>query len=488
MGNFIGIDIGTSSVKAIMVDAAGALMAQASLPLTTSNPKPLWSEQDPSDWWRAVEQTLDQLRRSSPQAWADVAAIGLSGQMHGAVLVDAEDRLIRPAILWNDGRARAEAKALNEAVPDLGDIAGVPAMVGFTAPKLLWLKRHEPENFVRIARIFLPKDYIRWRLTGGHATDMTDASGTLWLDVAERRWSPRVIAATGIRAEQLPALKEATDIAGTLAVPLARSWGLSGNVLVAIGTGDTAAAAIGLGAIADGDGFISLGTSAQYFVAADRHRPHPETHVHAFAHALPGRWFQTAAILNGAGLLGWVARLLDAPIETLLAEAEANYTGPSPLTALPYLAGERTPHNDPDAKAVIYGLTPGATRADIVQAALEAVAFALADGQDALAKAETFASHLAVTGGGARSLFWMRLLANVLDRPLMVHGGGAFGPALGAARLARLALARETPESVCLKPAGGIEIVSDPSLVSAYAEKREAFRRLYKALRNVFST
>jgi len=483
---FIGVDIGTSSVKAIMVDETEALLASASEPLATQNPQELWSEQDPLAWWQAVERVLARLREEAPNAWHGVRALGLSGQMHGAVLLDAQGRLIRPAILWNDGRAGVETQILNRAVPGLGEIAGVPAMVGFTAPKLIWLARHEPENFRRIARILLPKDYIRLRMTGSHATDMTDASGTLWLDVARRRWSDAIIAASGISIDQLPPLAEGADLAGILQSDIARSWGLAGDVAVAIGTGDTAAAAIGLGAIADGDGFISLGTSAQYFVAADRHRPHPETYVHAFAHALPDRWFQTAAILNGAGLLGWVSRLLGAPIETLLAEAEAAYAGPSSLTALPYLAGERTPHNDPEAKGVIYGLTPGATRADIVQAALEAVAFALADGQDALAKAETFATHLAVTGGGARSLFWMRILANVLDRPLIVHGGSAFGPALGAARLARLALTKEPPESVCRRPSGGIAVEPEEHLVSAYREKRKSFRLLYAALRDVF--
>lgn len=486
MSIFVGVDIGTSSVKAILVDEDERLLASASQPLMTQNPLALWSEQDPLDWWQAVEQTLAGLRREAPEAWRGVKSLGLSGQMHGAVLLDAQGRLIRPAILWNDGRAGEETQYLNEAVPGLGEIAGVPAMVGFTAPKLLWLARHEPENFRRIARILLPKDYVRWRMTGGFATDMTDASGTLWLDVARRRWAQAIIEATGIRTDQLPVLAEGADLAGILKSDIARSWGLPGDVAVAIGTGDTAAAAIGLGAIADGDGFISLGTSAQYFVAADRHRPHPETYVHAFAHALPDRWFQTAAILNGAGLLGWISRLLGAPIETLLAEAEEAFTGPSSLTSLPYLAGERTPHNDPHAKGVIYGLTPGVTRAEIVQSALEAVAFALADGQEALAKAETFATHLAVTGGGARSQFWMRILANVLDRPLIVHGGGAFGPALGAARLARLALTKEAPESVCRRPAKGITVEPQERLVSAYREKRRNFRLLYASLRGVF--
>lgn len=487
LGNFIGIDIGTSAVKAILVDEDETLLAGAAQPLGTQNPHALWSEQDPLEWWRAVERVLAQLCEEAPKAWREVKALGLSGQMHGAVLLDAQGGLIRPAILWNDGRAATETRRLNDMVPRLGEIAGVPAMVGFTAPKLLWLERHEPDNFRRIARILLPKDYIRLCMTGVHATDMTDASGTLWLDVARRQWSREIIAATGIRIDQLPALAEGADLAGTLRADVAAALGLPRDVAVAIGTGDVAAAAIGLGAIADGDGFISLGTSAQYFVAADRHRPHPETFVHAFAHALPDRWFQTAAILNGAGLLGWLAQVLGAPIETLLAEAEAAFAGPSPLTSLPYLAGERTPHNDPDAKAVIYGLTPGVTRAGIVQSALEAVAFALADGQDALAKAETFATHLAVTGGGARSLFWMRILATVLDRPLMVHGGGAFGPALGAARLARLALTGEPSESVCLRPVKGVEVAPDPHLVAAYRDKRADFIRLYATLRAGFA-
>jgi xylulokinase len=484
---YIGLDIGTSAVKALLIDEAETVLAHASEALVTEHPRPLWSEQDPEIWWQATLRALAHLRRDAPETWHRVEAIGLSGQMHGAVLLDKSHRVIRPAILWNDGRSAADAEALNRAVSDLGRIAGVPAMPGFTAPKLLWLAREEPEHRAKIAMIILPKDHVRFRLTGEFATDMTDASGTCWLDVGKREWSPAIMAATGITAAMLPRLGEGPEVSGRLKPVIADELGLPKNLPVAFGAGDTTAAACGLGAIHDGDGFISLGTSAQYFIAADAHRPAPETFIHAYAHALPRRWAQIAALLNGGSALAWAADLFGhMPIDALLAEVERDFKQPSPVLFLPYLTGERTPHNDPAAKGVLYGLTPGVTRADIIQAVLEGVAFAIADGETALKAAGIGASRLAVTGGGARSELWMRILASALGRSLEINAVSELGPALGAARLARMAVTGQSAAAVCRKPAASHVIEPDMALAQAYGERRERFRLLYRSLRESF--
>lgn len=485
MSSYIGLDIGTSAVKALLAGEDGRARATASVPLAISRPKPLWSEQNPQDWWSAVREALAALAASA--SLAGVRAVGLSGQMHGAVLLDRAQNVIRPAILWNDGRATCESGELNSAVPEIGTIAGVPAMPGFPAPKLMWLARHEPEYFARIAHILMPKDYVRLRMTGALATDMCDASGTLWLDVAARRWSDEMIAASGIDRAWLSPLHEGSGITGTVRPALASEWGLDAGVKVAAGAGDAAAAAIGMGVIDEGDGMVSIGTSAQYFVASRLHRPAPRAMVHAYAHGLPGRWSQTAALLNGASCLGWAAALFrDTRLDDLVAEAAAKFRGPSDVLFLPYLVGERSPLNDPHARGVIYGLTPGAGAADLIQAVMEGVAFALADGQDSLASAGITARSLAVTGGGAKSRLWMRILASVLARPLTLHPGTDYGPALGAARLARLSVTGETAEAVCPAPMGGVIIDPEPDLVSSYAGRLERFRALYAALKPNF--
>ncbi|MGE3830504.1 MAG: xylulokinase [Parvibaculaceae bacterium] len=484
---YIGLDIGTSAVKALLIGETDMPLAHASEPLVTAHPHPLWSEQDPDIWWQAALKALAHLRREAPDAWRNVKGLGLSGQMHGAVLLDRSHRVIRPAILWNDGRSAADAEALNRTLPDLGRVAGVPAMPGFTAPKLLWLAREEPQHHAKIAMILLPKDHVRFRLTGEFATDMTDASGTGWLDVGKRRWSDPILAATGISTAMLPRLGEGPEVSGQLLPAIADELGLPRGLPVAFGAGDATAAACGLGAINDGDGFISLGTSAQYFIAAGAHRPAPQTFIHAYAHALPQRWAQIAALLNGGSALAWAAELFGhMPIAALLEETERNFTSPSPVLFLPYLTGERTPHNDPAAKGVLYGLTPGMGRSDLIQAVLEGVAFALADGEAALTAAGSAADILWVTGGGARSALWMRILANVLARPLEIDAGNELGPALGAARLARMAVTGETAAHICRKPSASHRVEPDRALAQAYGERRERFRLLYRSLRDSF--
>lgn len=485
---YIGIDIGTSAVKALLVDENQMVLAEAEVPLPISRPHPLWSEQDPEDWWRATEQALGALRTAAPAPYAATVAIGLSGQMHGAVLMDAADRVLRPAILWNDGRSHAECAELEHRVPDLGQIAGVPAMPGFTAPKLVWVARHEPQIFASVAHVLLPKDYIRFRLTGEYVSEMSDAAGTLWLDEAARDWSAEIVGATGLDPAVMPRLVEGSDAAGTLAAPVASALGLKAGVIVAGGAGDAAAGGIGIGAIDEGDAFISLGTSGQYFVVNETYRPHPDAYVHAFAHALPGRWFQMAAMLNGASALAWAASMVgETDIGALLDRVAATPSKNDKLVFLPYLAGERTPLNDPYARGVFFGLDPATGTTDVIRAVLEGVAFSFADAQAALAAAGTRPARMGAIGGGAKSALWMKMFADVLGVQIVLHEGGAKGPAFGAARLAILAATGGQPGRICTAPQINATIDPDLSETERYKPKIERFRRLYRALKDEFA-
>ncbi|HTT37611.1 MAG TPA: xylulokinase [Burkholderiales bacterium] len=484
---FAGIDVGTSAVKALLADEDQHVVAEASEALPISRPRPLWSEQDPEDWWRVVGKAMARLKQAAPDSFASVRALGLSGQMHGAVLLDRERAVLRPAILWNDGRSYDECRVLEQKLPDLGRIAGVPAMPGFTAPKLLWLAKHEPHVFSRVRTVMLPKDYVRFRLSGEIATDMSDAAGTLWLDEATRAWSAPVLAATGLTMEQMPRLVEGSDPSGTLRPDLAREWGLPQDVVIAGGGGDAAAGAVGIGAVSDGDAFVSLGTSGQYFVSMDAYRPFPEAFIHAFCHAVPDHWYHMAAMLNGASCLAWAAKLVGAQsIDALLARVEANYRGAGQIVFLPYLTGERTPHNDPYARGVFFGLDVEASTEALIQSVLEGVAFSFAEAQDCLAMAGTRVDRVAAIGGGTRSPLWMRILASAIDKPVMLYREGAAGPAFGAARLARLAVTGESVREVCKAPPVTEVIEPEAPLVDAYRSAGEKYRRLYRTLREEF--
>jgi xylulokinase len=484
--HFLGIDVGTSAVKAILVDERQTAVAEADVPLQVSRPHDLWSEQDPEIWWDAVQSALDQLRTQSPSALPEIRGIGLSGQMHGAVLLDENDLPLRPAILWNDGRSFREAQELGTKHPELSHIMGVIPMPGFTAPKLVWLARHEPEIFRAVRKVMLPKDYIRLKLTGEIVTEMSDAAGTWWLDEAKRDWSDDALAATGLSRDQMPSLVEGSQPSGTLRADIAQRWGLRSDVVVAGGGGDAAAGAVGLGAIEDGSAFISLGTSGQLFVTTQDFSPAPEALVHSFCHAVPGRWFQMAAMLNAASCLAWGAQLLKRDIGELLSETEAAYRKPSSVLFLPYLAGERTPHNDPYARGVFFGLSPQTQQTDLVQAILEGVAFSFADAKQCLQQAGTSLTHAGMIGGGSRSAFWARIFASVLNVPMVRYQGSDKGPAFGAARLARIAATGETPQAVCTAPSILETIEPQPQLVELYGPRIEAFRSLYRALKPEF--
>lgn len=483
--SFLGIDLGTSEVKLLLLDANGRAVGRAAAPLSVSRPHPLWSEQAPQDWWSATERAVASLRDAAPAAFARIRSIGLSGQMHGAVLLGANDDVLRPAILWNDGRSHAECGELARRAPSLHTVAGNLAMPGFTAPKLLWVKAHEPELFARVKSVLLPKDYLRLRLTGEKVSDPSDAAGTLWLDVAARDWSDGLLAACDLSRAQMPRLVESNRPSGVVLPQVAKAWGLGPEVVVAGGAGDNAASAVGIGAVQPGDGFVSLGTSGVLFVVNDRFRPNPASAVHAFCHALPQRWHQMSVMLSAASCLKWFVGFSGAADEAALLAEVAQLPAAALRNApvfLPYLAGERTPHNDPFAQGAFVGLAHGHSRAACGYAVLEGVTFGLADGLAALQAAGTTVSRLSLVGGGARSGLWAQLIADVLNVQIVTHAGGDAGGALGAARLGWMA-AGGAESQVCTAPAVAQSYRPDVPRHAALQLRLQRFREIYHCLK-----
>jgi xylulokinase len=480
---YLGLDIGTSGVKAVLTDERGAIAAQGADSLEVSRPQPGFSEQAPADWWRAAVNAVRALPGASRAA---VQAVGLSGQMHGATLLDDSDQPLRPAILWNDGRSARECLELERREPDSRAITGNIMMPGFTAPKLLWIARHEPEVFRRTACVLLPKDYVRLKLTGEKISDMSDASGTGWLNVGRREWSDAMLAATGLNRSHMPRLAEGTSPAGTLSAGAAAELGLP-RVVVAGGGGDNAASAAGVGVVAPGQAFLSLGTSGVLFVVTDKFRPNAGRAAHAFCHCLPDRWHQMSVMLSAAASLDWAARLAgESDLPRLVAAAGARGLTRQAPFFLPYLSGERTPHNDPHARGVFFGIGADTLAADLTLSVLEGVAFAFADGLDVLLEAGSSVGEISVTGGGARLPFWGELIAAALNRPLTYRRGSEVGAALGAARLARLARGTERVEDVCVAPPVDHRVAPDAALAELLAARRPTYGRLYQNLKNTF--
>lgn len=480
MAHFLGLDLGTSGLKGVLVNDRGQVIASHLCEYPLHHPQPLWSEQHPEDWWQACLQVAQALRQQAPQAWQDVVALGLSGQMHGAVLVDQHQQPLRPAILWNDGRAHQQCQLLRQRCPALGQLAGVQAMPGFTAPKLLWVAEHEPELFARLRWVMLPKDYLRLRLTGEVVTDCSDAAGSLWLDQQQRQWSPALVEASGIQLQQLPRLVEGDAISAQLSHQAAQALQLRPGLIVAGGGGDAATGALALGAFNPGQGFITLGTSSQYWIATEGYRPQPESLLHAFAHALPGRWYQMACLLNGASPLLWFAQICGQSPGQLLAEAEAAYQPANDVLFLPYLRGERTPHNNPFARASFHGMDGRSQRPQLTQAILEGICFSLAQCQQLLAQAGAELEQVGALGGGARNRFWLQLLANVLNKPVLQYEDSQSGPALGAARLAMLAWQPADPAHYCPPPPVLACLQPDPALHAQYQPRYHRFLQLYQ--------
>jgi xylulokinase len=413
---------------------------------------------------------------------AAVRGIGLSGHMHGAVLLGAGDEVLRPCILWNDGRAAAECRELEAAEPRLREIAGNIAMPGFTAPKIAWVRRHEPQIYENIAKVLLPKAYIRLLLTGEHIEDMSDAAGTLWLDVGKRDWSDALLAVTGLGRAHMPALVEGSAPAGVLRPQLAARWGMSGRVVVAGGAGDNAAAACGIGAIRPGEGFVSLGTSGVLFVSNDRFRPNTAGAVHAFCHAVPNTWHQMGVILSATDSLNWLSHVTGRSQPELSAAAEAGFRGPGEEIFLPYLSGERTPHNNAGARGSFVGLSHLSDPARLAQAVMEGVAFAFRDCQRVLAEAGTSFGRLIAVGGGSKSPLWLKLVATNLGIEIALPEDGDFGGALGAARLGLCAAEGADPAEIMTPPGIRAVVAPDAALRQAYADHYARYRALYPAI------
>ena len=474
---YIGIDCGTSGIKALLVDAEGAPVGEASAPLEAFRPHPGWSEQDPDDWLRATGTALDQLARDHDLA--PVRGLSLAGQMHGATVLGADDKPLRPCMLWNDVRAHEEAARL-DADPRFRDLSGNIVFPGFTAPKVSWLREHEPDVFAAIRSVLLPKDFVRLWLTGEKASDVSDASGTSWLDVAKRAWSSTLIEASGADPAWLPRTVEGTGATGTIRPDLAQRWGM-GSVTVAGGAGDNAGAACGTGVVRGGTAFLSLGTSGVLFVANDRYRPNAASAVHAFCHALPDRWHQMAVILAATDSLNWLARVMKADAGALVGVVTSDIAPRDPLF-LPYLGGERTPHNSAELRGALVGLAHETDRASLARAVMEGVAHAFRDGLDALREAGTTIERATAVGGGSRSTVWLQIMADTLGIAIDVPAKGEFGGALGAARLAMCCVEGADPVAVCAAPKIAQTFEPRAERHKVQNERHEQYRALYRAV------
>ena len=487
---YLGVDLGTSSVKVLAVDEGGAVVKTASRTYPLSFPRPGWSEQSPTDWWEATAACLRELLSQVDKN--QVAGLAVGGQMHGLVALDGEDRVIRPAILWNDGRTGEETRQLNEhfGKEKLLSLVGNIAFAGFTAPKLLWMRRHEPENFQRIAKIMLPKDYLVYRLTGVHSCDYSDASGMLLLDVANRRWSKELLTYCGVTEAQMPRLFESYEAVGTVLPEIAAQLGLPEGVVVAAGAGDNAAAAVGTGTVGEGCCNISLGTSGTVFISSDRFRLPPEGNLHAFAHA-DGAYHLMGCILSAASAYGWWTRdvLKAVSDDDEQRPVTDDALGRNAVFFLPYLMGERSPHNDPDARGAFLGMGLDTTRAQMTQAVLEGVAFAIRDSVEIARGLGLPIAKSGLCGGGAKSELWRKIMANVLNLDLEVpesEQGAGYGGAIlamvaaGAYDSVRTACrALQTPRTV---------YHPDPAIAARYEARYQVFRTLYPALREIYPT
>lgn len=478
---YIGIDLGTSGVKVILMDEIQNILATETVSLSVSRPKALWSEQNPNDWWQATDQAMLALQKR--HNLRNVKAIGLTGQMHGATLLDKKGDILRPAILWNDGRCYDECLELEKEVPDSRNITGNLMMPGFTAPKLKWIYNNEPEIFKQIDKVLLPKDYLRYKITGDFATDMSDAAGTMWLDVKNRKWSTRLLQACHLNESNMPILYEGSAITGIVTDFIAKRWQLN-QIPVVAGGGDNAAGAIGMGLYNSGEAMLSLGTSGVYFLVTDHFLSKPEAAIHSFCHALPNTWHLMSVMLSASSCLDWVCKILNIEnTPTLLTMIEKTKPSDIPVYFLPYLSGERTPHNNPNAKGGFFNLSMEHQSVDLGRAVLEGVSFALADCIDLIDNMGVTANEIFLIGGGAQSTYWAQLLSNISGKELLITEGGNVGPALGAAKLAQIAShPANSIEQLLKKNTIKQRYVPDLNKHLEYKKKREIFNRLYHTL------
>ncbi len=485
---YIGVDLGTSAVKLVLMESGGSIRKIVSKEYPLYFPHPGWSEQNPEDWWKAVCEGIKEL--ISGQKREQIAGISFGGQMHGLVALDEEDRVIRPAILWNDGRTDEETRYLNETVgkEKLSRYTANIAFAGFTAPKILWMKKHEGENFDKIRRIMLPKDYIAYRLTGVHCTDYSDASGMLLLDVEHREWSREMMEICGIRREQLPDLYESYEKVGEVKKELCEELGLPDHVTVAAGAGDNAAAAVGTGTVGDGQCNISLGTSGTIFISSRDFRVDQHNALHAFAHA-DGHYHLMGCMLSAASCNKWWMDDIIGTKEYGAEQAGIKNLGENHVYFLPYLMGERSPHNDPKARGTFTGLSMDTTRTDMTQAVLEGVAFAMRDSFEVAKALGIRIERTKICGGGAKSPLWREIIANVLgisvEIPACEEGPGYGGAILAAVACGEYASVEEATGSL-IRVVDTVE--PDPELCAKYEKRYATFRSIYPALKEIFRT
>ena len=479
---YLGLDLGTSGLRALLVEEHGSIIGSAEAGYGVKHPHSGWSEQNPADWTVACEKAMASLRAAFPAAFSELRAIGVSGHMHGATILDSAGQVLRPCMLWNDTRAHEEAKSL-DAISKFREVSGNIVFPGFTAPKVMWLAKHEPETYSQIAKVLLPKDYLNFWLTGVYASDMSDSAGTSWLDVGARCWSDELLSQSGLRQDQVPQLFEGSEPIGTLKAGLAKKWGVSPKVIVIAGGGDNAVAACGVGALKEGDGFVSLGTSGVLLAAKDSFAPLPASAVHTFCHAVPGKWYQMGVILAATDSLNWLARNLGADAAALSNALGDRISGPNALQFLPYLSGERTPHNDSAVRGAFLNIDISATRDDLTQSVMEGVSFALRDSLEALKSTGTSLNKALAIGGGSQSPYWLELVATVLDLPLDVPEKGEFGAALGAARLAIVGATGAQPDAVMTPPKIARTIHPRTDLSADYSAAYDRYRSTYPVLK-----
>ncbi|GHA58723.1 xylulokinase [Amylibacter ulvae] len=478
---YLGLDLGTSGLKALIVDENGAAVATAHAQYDVSQPHPNWSEQDPNEWVIACLKVFTELDNNHGAAFQNIRAISMSGHMHGAVVVDTSGKPLRPCILWNDMRSEAEAKQL-DADPNFRKISGNIVFPGFTAPKLMWMQKHEPDLYDRIHKVILPKDFLLHWLTKRYVTDMSDAAGSSWLDVGARDWSETLLNASGMRMDQMPDLIEGSQIAGIIDPTIAHECGFNQDVKVIAGGADNAVAACGVGAAQEGQGFVSLGTSGVLLAAKNGYHPAPETAVHTFCHAVPERWYQMAVMLSATNSLNWLANTLNTTPAQLSKLCAGPISGPSKITFLPYLTGERTPHNDADIGGAFIGLKSNTTPADLCQSVMEGVSFALRDCLEALKSTGTELHEILAIGGGSKSEFWIETLATILNLRLALPDKGDFGAALGAARLAMIGDGADV-ETTLVPPAIAKHVSPNKKLQSEYEAAYQRFKKLYPLIK-----
>ena len=477
---FIGLDLGTSHLKGIVIDDAQNVCAEASVSLSLMRPKNGWSEQNPQDWLDATENVMASL--ANKVNLKKVNAIGLSGQMHGATLLDKNDNVLRPCILWNDTRSAEEASYLDSKTI-FRNLTGNIVFPGFTAPKLAWVRKHEPNIFEKISKVLLPKDYLRLWLCGEYVAEMSDAAGTSWLDVKRRDWSDALLAETDLDRSQMPTLIEGCEISGVLKKTHASKWGLPHGVIIAGGGGDNAASAIGVGVVKAGDAFVSLGTSGVLFAASDEYQPDAASAVHTFCHALPNTWHQMGVILAATDAMNWFGQVLNSSAQEMTNDLGV-LKAPSKTLFLPYLGGERTPHNDSQIRASFIDLDHNADRQAMIRAVIEGVAFAFRDCFDALSSTGTKINQLVAVGGGAKSEYWVQAIATTLGLPISIPVAGDYGGAFGAARLGMIAYGINRYD-VAISPK--IKHIIEPvmSLHDDYLSALKSYRETYKVLKAI---